>query len=193
MGRIISGSLGSLRLASPARATRPTTDRVRESLFGLLEARDYFTDARVLDLYAGTGALALEAISRGAIAATLVERDRQAQAVARANIELAQRSLQSQAIRAEISLIAAAAGPTLQRLRQASASFDLIFVDPPYELSDDQLSQELLGVVELVADHGLVVIERAKSGFSGELAGLEKAWQKTYGDTTVLAFQKSGD
>ena len=71
VGRIISGTLGSIRLVSPAKASRPTTDRVRESLFGLLEARGYLEDAAVLDLFAGTGALALEAVSRGASSATL--------------------------------------------------------------------------------------------------------------------------
>ena len=80
MTRIISGVAGSRKLASPAKATRPTSDRIRESIFNRLQARDWIDNKRVLDLYAGTGALALEAVSRGAIYAMMVERDGQAAA-----------------------------------------------------------------------------------------------------------------
>ena len=96
MTRIISGVAGSRKLASPAKATRPTSDRIRESIFNRLQARDWIDNKRVLDLYAGTGALALEAVSRGAIYAMMVERDGQAAAVCVNNANMIQKAMASE-------------------------------------------------------------------------------------------------
>ena len=85
MTRIIAGFAGSLRLAVPAFGTRPTSDRVREAIFSALSARDAIEGARVLDLYAGSGALGLEAASRGAAEVVLVEKVKQAAQLCRAN------------------------------------------------------------------------------------------------------------
>ena len=93
MTRIISGFAGSLTLKVPSAGTRPTSDRVREALFSALEARDVIAGARVLDLYAGSGALALEAISRGAASAVLVEKSYAAVQVCKANAALVERYL----------------------------------------------------------------------------------------------------
>src|ERR687894_2978210 len=89
MARIIGGVAGGRRIAVPSTGTRPTSDRVREALFSALEARGAIEDAEVLDLYAGSGALGIEALSRGASTAVLVERDPRACAVIQANIGVA--------------------------------------------------------------------------------------------------------
>ena len=89
MTRIIAGAAGSLALAVPDAGTRPTSDRVRESLFGALEASDLIDGARALDLYAGSGALGLEAVSRGAVSADLVEKAPRAASVAERNARTA--------------------------------------------------------------------------------------------------------
>lgn len=188
MGRIISGVLGSIRLANPAKASRPTTDRVRESLFGLLEARGYLEGAAVLDLFSGTGALALEAVSRGAASARLIERDRQAIHVIRHNLALATKALSSAGIESDLQLIEGAVKPKLLKLRESGAEFDLIFADPPYDFTDQQIVDELEGISEVLARDGLLVIERAKSGLNTEIADLILSWEKSYGDTRVLGF-----
>jgi 16S rRNA (guanine966-N2)-methyltransferase len=122
--RVVAGRLGGRRLrAVPGSATRPTSDRVREALFSVLGSR--VEGARVLDLFAGTGALAIEALSRGAASAVLVEQSAQATAVIRANLEA-------------LDLAAVA---TVRRTKaevylrgQRDGSFDLVFLDPPYAL-----------------------------------------------------------
>ena len=93
MTRIIAGKAGSLRLKAAASATRPTSDRVKESLFAKLESMDAIDDAVVLDLFAGTGALAFEALSRGAKEAYLVDKDKQAVAVSQANYAIVKKAI----------------------------------------------------------------------------------------------------
>ena len=138
MTRIISGSVGGRRLATPPGAgTRPTSDRVREALFSRLEHLEFLDGATVLDLYAGSGALALEALSRGAAAALLVDADRTAASVARGNardLGFAGR-VQVRAEPAERVLQVAPAEPG-QRAR-------LVFIDPHYELAEDRLADVL--------------------------------------------------
>jgi len=191
VGRIISGTLGSLRLASPAKASRPTTDRVRESLFGLLEAKDLFSDAAVLDLFAGTGALAFESISRGAVRSVLVERDKAALRVIAENQETVTKALQLSNQHAEIRVIGQQVSVALKKLRTEGLMFDLIFVDPPYDFSDAALEAELSSIENLLTVDGLLLLERAKSGFRGEFSGLKPLWDRSYGDTRILAFGKN--
>ena len=102
MTRIIAGIAGSRQLAAPASPTRPTSDRIRESIFNRLENWDALEGARVVDLYAGTGALALEAISRGAASAVLVEKDAKAAAVCAKNIGFIEGALQSAKVKASM-------------------------------------------------------------------------------------------
>lgn len=183
MTRIISGSVGGRRLATPPGAgTRPTSDRVREALFSRLEHLEVLDGATVLDLYAGSGALALEALSRGAAAALLVDADRTAASVARGNardLGFARR-VQVRAEPAERVLQVAPAEPG-QRAR-------LVFIDPPYELAEDRLAD----VLALLVGHGwlapgaLVVVERsARSPEPGWPPGLRAAGERRYGETRV--------
>ena len=178
-----------MRLAAPARASRPTTDRVRESLFGLLESRGYLEDARVLDLFAGTGALAIECVSRGAATATLVEKDQAALRVIQENVLKAKKSLAAAEVAGEFQILPGAVKPKLQQLRAKSAVFDLVLVDPPYEFSDGQLVAELDGLQELLAPGALVLLERDRAGFNGTIPGLRQCWEKSYGDTRVIALE----
>ena len=104
MSRIIGGVVGSLRLKGPAKATRPTSDRVKESVFSILESMDVLGGSVVIDLFAGTGALGLEAASRGAKSVTLVESDRAAAAICKENIALVDAGLQKSGVEASISL-----------------------------------------------------------------------------------------
>lgn len=177
MARIIGGSLGSLRLKPAASVTRPTSDRVKESLFGILESRGELQGATVVDLFAGSGALGLEAASRGAKAVTLVERDSAAQKVLEANIDSVLHGLESQGLRCKISLVRKPA----ERVQPIEC--DLLFIDPPYELSDANLAKLLVPWLE---SQPTVVIEREKSSSIQDLLGLRNLDVRSYGDTKLI-------
>lgn len=180
MTRIIAGRAGGARLEVPNAGTRPTSDRVRESMFGSLESADAIDDARVLDLYAGSGALGLEALSRGARSADLVEQNRAAAAVVRRNAAVVARAGGLPAARVHESAVR----PYLLR---ATGPFDLVFTDPPYDLSDSAMDDDLRALSPLLSAQALVVIERAKRSAVPDLAtaGLELVREKNYGDTTL--------
>ena len=186
MTRIIAGSAGGRRLKVPAgRDTRPTSDRVREALFSRLEHEELLAGARVLDLYAGSGALGLEAASRGAAAVTLVESSRPALAVLRANVAACRlpgvRVLGDTVERA----LGGAQGP----------AYDVVLADPPYPLGEP----ELTGVLTLLVDGGwltptaVVVVERSsRSPEPGWPRGLTRFDERRYGETR-LWFAEAGD
>ncbi|MFI8631816.1 16S rRNA (guanine(966)-N(2))-methyltransferase RsmD [Microbacterium sp. NPDC077663] len=179
MTRIIAGDAGSLPLAVPSAGTRPTSERVRESLFGALEAAGLVANAAVLDLYAGSGALGLEAVSRGAASADLVERAPRAASVIDRNVRAVARSLPGR----RIAVHRAAADAFL---RSAGAAFDLVFVDPPYDMTDAELSATLELLVPRLSAVATVVVERATRSGEPALPGslvVERA--KKYGDTTL--------
>lgn len=153
MTRVIAGTAGGRELRTPAgRGTRPTSDRVREALFSALEARDALRGAHVMDLYAGSGALGLEAASRGAAEVTLVESDRAAASVIRDNA----RRLGLRATVLPVTVAAALAGTPRE--------LDLVFLDPPYDLSEEALGGDLEALASRgwLADGALVVVERSK-------------------------------
>ncbi|MFJ6652177.1 16S rRNA (guanine(966)-N(2))-methyltransferase RsmD [Microbacterium sp. NPDC091313] len=181
MTRIIAGSAGGTVLEVPAAGTRPTSDRVRESLFGALESADLLTGARVADLYAGSGALGLEAISRGAASADLVEQAPKAARIAERNADRVQRAGATGRVRVHRAsvtafLTAAARGP-----------WDLVFLDPPYDLPDSELTAALTALAAHLADDAVVVVERARRSGSPqwEAAGLEAWRDRAYGDTAM--------
>ena len=156
MTRIISGRAGGRRLQTPTGSgTRPTSDRVREALFSRLEHLDVLSGARVLDLYAGSGALGLEAASRGAGPVLLVESNRAAAKVARANASVT--GLTNVQVRADTVERVLAAGPV------PGEQVDLVFLDPPYGLAEEDLGGVLLLLVahRWLAGDALVVVERS--------------------------------
>ncbi|OBF34271.1 16S rRNA (guanine(966)-N(2))-methyltransferase RsmD [Mycobacterium sp. ACS1612] len=162
----------------PRTGTRPTTDRVRESLFNVLTSRIDFSGAAVLDLYAGSGALGLEALSRGAASAVFVESDARAAAVIAANIAaLGARSADVR--RGPVVAVLAGGAPR---------AVDLVFADPPYDVPATDIEAILTGLDTggWVRGGTVVVVERAASG--PEL-GWPDGWQpwpsRRYGDTRI--------
>jgi 16S rRNA (guanine966-N2)-methyltransferase len=178
MTRIVAGTAGGRRLRVPPAGTRPTSDRVREALFSALDARIDFDGVRVLDLYAGSGALGLEALSRGAAHALLVESDRKAAAIVRGNI--ADLGLPGAELRVgEVATVLA---------RGAAAQYDVVFSDPPYDVDTAAVTAD----VQALAEHGwlapdaLVVVERSIR--TPEIvwpAGYIPAKARKYGETRI--------
>ncbi len=183
MTRIIGGIAGSLRLASPAKATRPTSDRIRESIFSRLESRNIIEGATVLDLYAGTGALALEAASRGATAVMLVDKDGKAAAVCKQNAVLIEKALAKEGVELEFRVEHKAVSAFLA---SATAKFDLVFIDPPYEVLNDEVVTNLDALTGVLNSGACVVVERSSRGEKLAVpAGFELEEIKSYGDTDV--------
>ena len=186
MTRIIAGFAGSLRLAVPAAGTRPTSDRVREAIFSALSARDAIEGARVLDLYAGSGALGLEAASRGAAEVVLVEKDRRAAELCRANSAKVLAAAPRDA-RPVIETSPVAVQAYLASGVARASGWDLVFIDPPYDLPPRELDETLAALVPLLAPDAIVVLERGARTAEPVLpAGLELERRKVYGDTAVL-------
>jgi 16S rRNA (guanine966-N2)-methyltransferase len=187
--RITGGRWRSRALKAPrGTATRPTSDRVREALFsilasdGLLEPRDGEAERalRVLDLYAGSGALAFEALSRGATAAVLVEQARDAVAVIRQNA----REL---AADRQIAVFDARVERALARIE---GPFVIIFVDPPYaEVRTAGFGGVLLAAAGLLAPEGVLVLEHASVDPAPDVAGLSPDRERRYGDTALTLFR----
>jgi len=182
MTRIIAGTAGGRRLAVPAgNGTRPTSDRAREGLFATITAiRGTLRGAMVLDLYAGSGAVGLEALSRGAADALLVEADRRAIAVIRGNIASA--GLPGARVLADRVERALARGPGADQPR------DLVFADPPYAMPDADLTAVLSVLLARpwLAPAAVVAVERAtRSGPPQWPAGLTADRARRYGEATV--------
>lgn len=184
MTRIIAGAAGGRRLQTPkGDQTRPTSDRVREALFSSFEAwAGSLRGLRVLDLYAGSGAIGLEAWSRGAAAVTLVESDRSTAELIRGN---------ARSVGCEVAEVIARS-VTAVLAEPARAPFDLVFSDPPYPLDDDTVADDLalLAAHGWLADDALVVVERSRRSPqpawpSGVVPLSGKRGQKRYGETTV--------
>jgi 16S rRNA (guanine966-N2)-methyltransferase len=182
--RIVGGVLSGRRFAGrPGEATRPTSERVREAIASAIESRGGFEGTRALDLYAGTGAMAFEALSRGAVHAVLVERDaKTARAIERAASELgiAERCA---VITADLRTPGA-----LGRIEEASeGAFDRVFVDPPYA-DIAQVGPLLARLAEraLLAPGCILALEHAKKHPPELQDGLVVVSQREYGDTAVL-------
>ena len=186
MSRIIAGAVGSLRLKGPAKATRPTSDRVKESVFAKLEAMGVIEGARVLDLYAGTGALGLEAASRGAASVVLVEKDRAAAEICKSNLEVVITALGKQSLSPKISLQVL----SVEKFIKTSPASSLVFIDPPYDLDNAALESTLAALVESSKEL-LIVLERSSKSVSPVLPlQLEELDLKSYGDTKVWFLAK---
>lgn len=178
MTRIIAGFAGSLAIAVPPKGTRPTSDRVREAIFSALEARDALSGATVFDLYAGSGALGLEAASRGAAAVTLVEKNPAAAGVCRRNADLIRRKA-PKGVRLTVAPVS-----VQSFLATAVGTVDLVFIDPPYELSEDDLAADLAALP--LAPGAIVLVERSSRSPEPRWPGsLELDRSKTYGDTAL--------
>ncbi|MEE2664494.1 MAG: 16S rRNA (guanine(966)-N(2))-methyltransferase RsmD [Myxococcota bacterium] len=174
--RVIAGRLRSRRLRASPRGVRPTADRVRESLFAALGDVE---GARVLDLFAGTGALGIEALSRGASRAVFVERARASLAVLRGNLADLELGAESQVLSID-------AQRALRLLAERKERFDLVLVDPPYAAGLQAAVLESLLRLGLVTPGGSVVVERAKRDPLLLAEGWLRERERTYGDTVLL-------
>ncbi|KJK58767.1 16S rRNA (guanine(966)-N(2))-methyltransferase RsmD [Saccharothrix sp. ST-888] len=181
MTRVIAGAAGGRRLAvPPGRNTRPTSDKAREAMFSTLESlRGTIHGARMLDLFGGSGAVGLEALSRGAEHILLVESDASAARTIRANIrtvDLPGAELRTD--RAERVLI----GPA------PATPYDLVFVDPPYAVTDDAVREMLITLLAggWITDGALVTVERStRGGEFGWPEGFEVLRSRRYGEGTL--------
>ncbi len=178
MTRIVAGSVGGRTIAVPPKGTRPTSDRVREAIFSRLEHLDVLDGGRVLDLYAGSGALGLEAASRGAAEVVLVDSARRAADVARRNVA-------DLGLSGTVRVVA----DTAERYAAVAAGpFDVVFLDPPYDLTEAALATVLehLAAPGVLAPGAVVVVERStRSPEPAWPAGLEAYARKDYGETAV--------
>jgi 16S rRNA (guanine966-N2)-methyltransferase len=185
--RIVAGSLGGRRLTVPAgRRTRPTSDRVREALFNTLATLTDLVGARFLDLFAGSGAVGLEALSRGAAHVLLVESHPRAVRAARANIELV-------GARQQVRLVTASVGATLAQ--GTDEPYDVVFADPPYDdLPGDQLAAMQQAILDggWLASDGLVVLERPTRSAPPEwVKSVTEVRRRRYGETTLWYGRRS--
>lgn len=185
--RIIAGSAGGIPLKTPELTTRPTADRVRESLFASLG--DLLTGAKVLDLYAGSGALGIEALSRGAASALFVEQACQACEVIQGNLDKAR--LEGGQIRRS-KVVKFLAGH-----RVGEKAYDLIFADPPY--AKEQVTEEELGALvcsdhlpDMLSDKGVFILESLSSSELPE--SIAQHWdmrdERCFGETRISFFKK---
>ncbi len=171
--RIIAGSHRGHRIAAPkGRDTRPTSDRVRENAFNLIGPVD---DASVLDLFAGSGAMGLEALSRGATRATFVESDRDACRVINANLD--KLDLRGTVLCADV----------LRTVTKERSRYDLVLCDPPYDFDANRLAPHL---AKLVTPDGLVVWETSSRLDAPEVPGLMERTSRTYGSARLTLFEQ---
>lgn len=175
--RIIAGAAGGRLITAPPAGTRPTTDRVRESVFAMLDTRVDLEGTRVLDLYGGSGALGLEAASRGAGHVTVVDSDARAVSVVRANARVV--GVEVTVVRRRVEAFLATS---------PGVPFDLVFCDPPYDVAsavvDDHAARLVAG--GWLADSATVVVERSsRSPATTWPPGLAADGERRYGDTRV--------
>lgn len=182
--RIVAGTAKGRALKTPrdAKFIRPTADRVRETLFNVLG--QFFEGGRVLDLYAGTGALGLEALSRGAERATLVDKDREALSLCRANTD-------TLGFQAQVEILAMPVERALESLAKQGASFEWIFADPPYAQTATTMLVDRAG--PLLAEGGTLVIEHGKNESSPESHGrLRRVDERRFGDSAISIYRHEG-
>jgi len=181
--RIISGELRGRRLRTPTgSATRPTSDRLRETLFNILGVE--VVNSRFLDLYAGSGAVALEAASRGAESVVAVENSRRAFAVLEDNVEMCR-------MRERVQTINKDASAALKAFAADEVTFDIVFVDPPYDADEYVRALPLLGTLGILEPDGLVVVERnAHRPLLDEYGVLRNYRDVTHGGSTLSFFRE---
>ncbi len=191
MTRIIAGAHGGRRLSAPAGAlTRPTSDRVREAFFSALDSMIDLSGARFADLYAGSGAVGLEALSRGATHALLVESDGRAARTIRDNIVALRLGGAARLVTGKVSQVVAAppeGGP-----------YDVVFADPPYAVEDRELTEVQQALIDFgwLAPDAVVVVERAtrstpRGGSLSWVDGIVADRSRRYGETTLWYGRRS--
>jgi 16S rRNA (guanine966-N2)-methyltransferase len=181
--RVIAGTAKGRRLKTPVTGTRPMTDRIKESLFSALGD---LTGLTVLDLYAGSGSLGLEAISRGARSVTFVENSRDAIVKLDENIAATGFESQSEVLWADVT-------HTLGN--HAEDRVDIIFLDPPYSMSADEVLSNLESLVMggWLADEGRIVLHRPAKERRQIPFGLSLMWEREFGQSVIYVFTHEED
>jgi len=181
---VTGGILGGRTLRVPAgRGVRPTTDRVREATFARIGA---LGGARVLDLYAGTGALGIEALSRGAASVVFVER-------ARASLDALRHNLATLGLGEGARIVARDVAAALADLGRAGERFDLVLLDPPYETGEDERTLRAVVTARILAPKALLVVERSRRHALPPIPGLVLQDERRYGDTMVSRLAAADD
>lgn len=179
--RVITGSARGVTLKTPhGQATRPTTERVKEALFSVIQFD--IPGARVLDLFAGTGQLGIEALSRGARRAVFVDQRKAAADLVKENLRRTRLGDQAQVIQGEY-------GAYLSRCRE---KFDLIFLDPPYGETFLENALKRISEIDILSDNGIIVAESpVGKALPGELPGLFRKKSYKYGITAITLYGRS--
>jgi 16S rRNA (guanine966-N2)-methyltransferase len=187
--RIVAGTRGGRRIGTPpGRDTRPTSDRVREALFSTLETLTELVGCRFADLYAGSGAVGLEAASRGAAAVLLVESDPRAARVIAANIAALDLGGTCRVSGTRVAGTLAAGRAASAGSAGGAEPFDVVFADPPYALAEPELTAMLTALVEgdWLAPDAVVVVERStRAGEPVWPPGIEPGRGRRYGESTL--------
>ncbi len=180
--RVISGKARGLKLNTPKNEdVRPTTDRVKESLFNIISS--YIMDSKVLDLFAGTGSLGIECLSRGASKCVFVDLSKESLQIVKSNIKKARVEDNSVVINADYK-------EAVRKLNAQGEKFDMIFMDPPYykDLFVDALTKIAEG--KLLADEGIIVVEHdTKENLPENVLNLVQNRSKKYGNTTITFYK----
>lgn len=186
MPRVITGKYrGAVLFAPKGDNTRPTTDKVKEALFSMIQMR--VPDSRVLDLYSGTGQIGIEAVSRGADSAVMVDKAGSAISIINRNLEK---------IRAQnepsLRVIKSSATAALEKLAQEGKQFDIIFMDPPYKIAHSAAVEavELINKYNLLAEGGIFIVEHSsEEPFVTDVINLKLNRSCSYGLTMLTFFE----
>jgi 16S rRNA (guanine966-N2)-methyltransferase len=181
--RISAGEHRGRRLSSPKGSkTRPTSDLLRQAIFNVLGPA--IRGVRVLDLFAGTGALGLEALSRGAAAATFVERDRRALSSLHANIREMDFTSRARVLAGDVLAV-------LSQLNAAGEQFDCVLVDPPYASDLGPRALEVLAPGLILSENAVLVLQAFhKSEFPERVGVLSQFWHRRYGESRVTVYHR---
>lgn len=179
--RVISGKARGLKLNTPkSEDVRPTTDRVKESLFNIINP--YIMDGDILDLFAGTGSLGIECLSRGANKCVFVDLNRSSIDIVKSNIKKARVEENSEVMNVDFK-------SAIERVKNNSYKFDIIFMDPPYYKDMFQDALERIDKANILKEDGIIVVEHdTKQEFPENVGNLVKNRNKKYGNTTLTFY-----
>ena len=181
--RVITGTARGVRLKTPeGLQTRPTSERVKEAVFSMLQFE--LEGSRVLDLFAGTGQLGIEALSRGASRAVFVDGRREACQLVRENLQKTRLTDRAQVVQSDY----------MAYLERCGSTFDLIFLDPPYAEFFLENALKKISEIDILSDRGIIICERpAEKPLDFEIPGLQRGKDRRYGKTWITDFRKAAD
>lgn len=179
--RVITGTAKGVRLKTPeGTQTRPTTERVKEAVFSIIQFE--IEGSRVLDLFAGTGQMGIEALSRGASQAVFIDGRREACQLVQENLKRAKLTDRAQVVQSDY----------MGYLERCRSSFDLIFLDPPYAEIFLENALKKISEIDILSDRGIIICERpAEKPLDFEIPGLQRGKDNRYGKTWITVFRKA--